>query len=76
MTTVTLQEAQVQLPQILERLRPGEEITIIDHGHPVALVTKAKRTSWPCKAGSYAKTAFWMAPDFDAALDDFKERTE
>jgi len=39
-------------------------------------VKKVERTSWPCKAGSYRKADFWMAPDFDAPLDEFKEYME
>jgi prevent-host-death family protein len=76
MPTVTLEEAQANLPQLLQRLQPGEEITITDHGQPLAQVKKAERTSWPCKAGSYKKAGFWMAPDFDAPLEDFKEYME
>lgn len=76
MSTVTLEEAQAHFSELLERLQPGEEITIIDHGRPLALVKKAERTSWPCTAGSYRKAEFWMAPDFDAPLDDFKEYME
>ena len=76
MPNVTLEEAQANLPQLIEQLRPGEEITITEQGQPLALVKKAERTSWPCKAGSYRKAEFWMAPDFDAPLDDFKEYME
>jgi prevent-host-death family protein len=76
MSTVTLQEVQAHLPQLLERLQPGEEVTITSNGHPLAQLKKAERTSWPCKAGSYRKAEFWMAPDFDAPLDDFKEYME
>jgi prevent-host-death family protein len=76
MSTVTLEEAQTHLPELLERLQPGEEITITDHGKPLAHVKKAERTSWPCKAGSYKKADFRMAPDFDAPLDEFKEYME
>lgn len=76
MTTVTIEEAQANLPQLLQQLQPGEEITITDHGQPLAQVKKAERTSWPCKAGSYRKAEFWMAPDFDAPLDEFKEYME
>jgi antitoxin (DNA-binding transcriptional repressor) of toxin-antitoxin stability system len=75
-TTVTLQEAQVNLPSLLEQLCPGQEITITDHGQPLARLKKAERTSWPCKAGSYKKTQFRMAPDFDAPLGEFKEYME
>jgi prevent-host-death family protein len=76
MSIVTLEEAQARLPQLLEQLQPGEEITITDHGLPLAQVKKAERTSWPCKAGSYKKASFRMAPDFDAPLEDFKEYME
>ena len=70
---MTLEEIQAQLPQLLQQLQPGEELLITDHGKPLAQLKKAQRTSWPCQAGSYQKTDFWMAPDFDAPLEDFKE---
>jgi antitoxin (DNA-binding transcriptional repressor) of toxin-antitoxin stability system len=73
MPTVTLEEAQAHLPQIIEQLQPGEEITITDNGKALAQVKKAERDSWPCKAGSYRKAEFQMAPDFDAPLEDFRE---
>ena len=76
MSSVTLEEAQARLPQLIEQLQPGEEITLTDQGRPVAQVKKVERTSWPCKAGSYKKADFRMAPDFDAPLDDFKEYLE
>jgi antitoxin (DNA-binding transcriptional repressor) of toxin-antitoxin stability system len=76
MSIVTLEEAQADLPKLLHQLQPGEEITIIDHGQPLAQVKKAERTSWPCKAGSYKKAEFRMAPDFDTPLDEFKEYME
>jgi prevent-host-death family protein len=75
MSSVTLEEAQARLPQLLEQLRPGEEITIVDRGQPLARVTKTERTSWPCKAGS-ARGKIRMAPDFDAPLEEFKEYME
>ena len=76
MTTVTMQEAQANLPEIIGRLQPGEEIVITDAGRPLAAVKKAERASWPCEAGCYRKAEFWMAPDFDAPLDDFREYME
>jgi prevent-host-death family protein len=74
--TITLEEAQAHLTEVLERLQPGEEVTITAQGEPLAQLKKAERTSWPCKAGSYRKADFWMAPDFDAPLEDFKEYLE
>ncbi|MBI3824275.1 MAG: DUF2281 domain-containing protein [Planctomycetes bacterium] len=73
MATVTIEEAQAKLPQLVEDLRPGEEVLITKGGQPLAHLTIAGRTAWPCKAGCYRKAEFWMAPDFDAPLDDFKE---
>jgi prevent-host-death family protein len=75
MSSVTLEEAQARLAQLLEQLQPGEEITITDHGRPLAQLKKAERNSWPCKAGS-AKGKIRMAPDFDAPLEEFKEYME
>jgi antitoxin (DNA-binding transcriptional repressor) of toxin-antitoxin stability system len=71
--TVTLEEAQARLPELLGELRPGEEMIIVDHGQPLAQVKKIERTSWPSKAGCYRKAEFYMAPDFDAPLEEFKE---
>ena len=75
MQTVTLQQAQAHLPQLLEKLQPGEELTITQQGQPLAQVKKSERTSWPCKAGS-AAGKIHIADDFDAPLEDFKEYME
>ena len=72
MSTFTVEEVQARLPELLERLQPGEEITIVSRGQPLAQVKKSERSSWPCKAGSAAGKV-WMSPDFDAPIEDFKE---
>jgi antitoxin (DNA-binding transcriptional repressor) of toxin-antitoxin stability system len=46
MSTVTIEEAQANLPRLIEELSPGEE------------VVKAERTTWPCQAGSFRKAEF------------------
>jgi len=75
MPTVTLEEAKAHLDELIEHLQPGEEFLIMDRGRPLASVKKAERDLWPCKAGS-AKGKLWMAPDFDAPLEEFKEYME
>jgi antitoxin (DNA-binding transcriptional repressor) of toxin-antitoxin stability system len=70
MPTVTPDEAQARLPELIGQLQPGEEITITEQGQPLAKVKKAEWTSWPCKAGS-AAGKIHMADDFDAPLEDF-----
>jgi prevent-host-death family protein len=75
MSTVSLEEAQARLPELLEQLQLGQEIIITDHGKPLAHLKKAERTSWPCKAGS-ARGKIHMAPDFDEPLEEIKEYME
>lgn len=76
MTTVTMEEAQARLPELIEHLQPGEEITITDHGLPLAQVKKVERTSWPCQPGTAKDSILWIAPDFNAPLEDFQEYME
>jgi prevent-host-death family protein len=40
MSTMTVSEARAALPQILDRVVAGEEITITRHGKPVAVVIR------------------------------------
>lgn len=75
MSSVTLQEAQTHLPDLLDRLQPGEECTITKGGVPLAQIKKAELTLWPCKAGS-AKGMIRFAADFDEPLEEFKEYME
>ena len=73
MNSVTLEEAQDQLPELLVRLSPGEQLVITKDGEPLATLIRQSRTRWPCRAGSAKNTNHWMAPDFDAPLEDFRE---
>jgi antitoxin (DNA-binding transcriptional repressor) of toxin-antitoxin stability system len=76
MPTVTLQEAQCRLTELIHNLSPGDELVITENNQPVARLTRNEpKTQWPCKAGN-AKGKIRMASDFDAPLDDFKEYME
>jgi len=76
MSTITIEDAQAKLPEILASLNPEDQIAILQAGEEIARLTRSSRKQWPCQAGNYRKTEFWMAPDFDAPLDDFKEYME
>ncbi len=80
MATVSMQEAQATLPELLHRLRPGEALQITENGRPVAVVTASPRPpnepGAPRKLGSQAGSVLYMAPDFDAPLEDMKEYME
>ncbi len=74
--TLPLAAAQPHLTEIVAGMTPGEEIVLTRDGEPVAIVTRPPRTSWPCQPGTARDRSFWMAPDFDAPLEDFAEYME
>jgi antitoxin (DNA-binding transcriptional repressor) of toxin-antitoxin stability system len=77
MPTVTLEHAQAHLPELVEQLRPGEEVVITRDQKPVARLTAAgEREKRPRQLGTLKGTVLSMAPDFDAPLEDFKEYME
>lgn len=68
--------AVASLKELVEGMVPGEELILTSAETPEAIVTKPSRTSWPCQPGSAKDTKHWMAPDFDALLEDFQEYME
>jgi hypothetical protein len=70
---VTLDEAQARLRDIVAGLLPGEGVVLTDNGQPLAKLVRTERASWPCKAGSAKDKIHWIAPDFDAPVDEFTE---
>jgi hypothetical protein len=68
--------AVASLHQLVEGMVPGEELVLTVQGEPKAIVTRPGRTSWPCQPGTARDTKQWMAPDFDAPLEDFAEYME
>jgi antitoxin (DNA-binding transcriptional repressor) of toxin-antitoxin stability system len=62
--------------ELLQQLQPGEEMTITEDGRPLARIQKVGRPASSCQAGGSRKAEFWIAPDFDAPLDDFKPYME
>jgi antitoxin (DNA-binding transcriptional repressor) of toxin-antitoxin stability system len=76
MATVSIDDASIHLPEIISGLNPGEQLVIVDSGEPLATLTRTPAKQWPCKAGSAQDTKHWMAPDFDAPLEEFREYME
>jgi antitoxin (DNA-binding transcriptional repressor) of toxin-antitoxin stability system len=53
MATVTIQEAQATLLELIHQLPPGEEVVITENNQPVAKLARTQPPQqWPCKAGS------------------------
>jgi antitoxin (DNA-binding transcriptional repressor) of toxin-antitoxin stability system len=73
---VAIEEAQAKLPEMIDGLPAGEEVVIARNGTEVAKLTRTGANQRRCEAGCYRKNEFWMAPDFDAPLDDFKKYME
>ncbi len=68
--------AQLKLSEIVAGMVPGEELVLTTDGEPVAIVTRPPRESWPSRPGTAKDRSLWMAPNFDAPLDDFAESME
>jgi antitoxin (DNA-binding transcriptional repressor) of toxin-antitoxin stability system len=74
MSTVSLHEAQAKLPELIHQLHPGEELLITENDRPIARLLAAESPQRkPRRPGTLRGTVVYMAPDFDAPLDDFKE---
>ena len=76
MTTVTIEEAQAKLPELIEHLAKGEELVITRNQQPIArLLAEVKPERKPRKAGS-AKGMITIVADDDEHLKDFAEYME
>jgi antitoxin (DNA-binding transcriptional repressor) of toxin-antitoxin stability system len=73
LTTISIQEAQSNLSELIHKLLPGEEVVITEGDLPVARLVPAAAPPSSRKLGTMKGTVRYMAPDFDAPLDDFKE---
>ena len=76
MATVNLDDAKAHLCEIISGLNPGEQLVIVQDGEPLATLTRTPPQQWPCNAGSAKDTKHWMAADFDAPLEEFREYAE
>lgn len=76
MATVNIDDAKAHLDEIISGLNPGEQLVIVQNGEAVATLTRNRPNQWPCKAGSAKDTKHWMAPDFNAPQEDFREYSQ
>ena len=68
MTTVTIEEAQAKLPEMIEQMATGEEFLITRNQQPIArLVAATKRQ--PRQAGSAKGMLTILAEDEEHLLD-------
>jgi antitoxin (DNA-binding transcriptional repressor) of toxin-antitoxin stability system len=78
MQTITLEEAQRHLPEIIEKLTPGEEVLLTRGDQPVATIraTIPPPARQPRQLGTLKGSLLYMSPDFDAIPEGFEEYVE
>jgi antitoxin (DNA-binding transcriptional repressor) of toxin-antitoxin stability system len=77
MSSITIEEAQSHLSEIINALVPGEEVVILRNQEPVAkLVSEHVKEKKRRQPGCLKDTILLIADDFDAPLEDFKEYME
>lgn len=74
---VETEEIMSQMDDFIDLARAGIEIIITRDGEPVArLEGIGTPDNSPPQFGTLKGTVLYMAPDFDAPLEDFKEYME
>ena len=63
------------MPDLVHGLTLGDEVVIIENDQPVARIVPAEGQPQrsPRRPGTLRGTVLYMAADFDAPLEDFKE---
>jgi prevent-host-death family protein len=75
MATVTIQEAQAKLPDLIHKLLPGDEVVITENNQPVAkLVSEQPKPSPGLRPPpGLGKGLITVVSDDDEHLKDFEE---
>ena len=67
MQTITVEEAQSHLAEIIEKLVAGEEVVLTRDGIPLAAIRKYR------PLGTLKGSVLYIAPDFDDIPEGFEE---
>lgn len=78
MHSITLEEAQCRLPEIIEKLPPYAEVVITRDDKPVAILraTPSPVSRKQRQLGTLRGSVLYLAPDFDAIPEGFEEYVE
>ena len=75
--TITLDEAQAKLKDLVHQLAPGDEIIITENQQTVAkLISEPQKVKQRPRPGLGKGSILYMAPDFDEPLEEMKEYME
>ena len=70
MVQITIEQAVLDLPRLLEGVKQGEEFVIVQGDAPLARLSPMLP---PRQPGSAVGIITYVAEDFDAPLEEFKE---
>jgi prevent-host-death family protein len=72
MSTVTIEEAQAKLAELVDQLAPGEELAITRNNQTVAKLVGSRPARMPRQPGN-CEGMLTILSDDDAHLDDWAE---
>jgi antitoxin (DNA-binding transcriptional repressor) of toxin-antitoxin stability system len=73
MTTVTIEEAQAKLPEIVDKLALGEELIITRNDQPIAKLVGQQRPARKPRQPGNCKGMLTIVSDDDEHLKDFAD---
>ena len=73
MTTASIHEAKTHLSKLIQKALAGEEVIIANAGKPVVKLVAVEEPEKKIRQFGGWEGQVWMADDFDAPLDDFKD---
>ena len=73
MTSVTIEEAQAKLPELIDHLTAGEQLVITRNQKPIARLQAEAQPQRPRRKAGSAKGQFTILVDDDEHLQDFAE---
>jgi len=72
MAKYNIAQAKARFSELVDKAMAGEEVVIARDHKPLLKLVPLQNHSRPLRPGS-ARGRIWLADDFDAPLDDFKE---
>lgn len=72
MRQVNIHEAKTRLSELIAAAERGEEVVIARANRPVVRLVSLSLPAKKRKLGGF-EGKVWVAPDFDAPLDDFRD---
>ncbi|MCC6561652.1 MAG: type II toxin-antitoxin system Phd/YefM family antitoxin [Xanthomonadales bacterium] len=73
MTQASIHEAKTNLSKLIQKALAGEEVIIANAGKPVVKLVPIEQPAKKVRQFGGWEGQIWMADDFDAPLDDFKD---